>query len=213
MKTQYTFLAVFLFSFFASSAQEIETPPQNSSILAVDLLGFSSPMLNRNFFGFSMDGKYYVKQKWGTGINFAASSKKVSTDFSVGAYEPDVTYFSLGWLNQYDFVQRDDVRLGINLNNGLAIVNLRDRSETEIVYDEFGSTEVPVSKARNFFYVIEPGITASFRVLKNNNFPDVYVTTQAKYRKAFGNPEFATSKDFTGYFIGFGVSFIGLMEY
>jgi hypothetical protein len=80
------------------------------------------------------------------------------------------------------------------------------------VYDEFGSTEVPVSKARNLFYTIEPGVTASFRVLKNNNFSDVYVTTQAKYRKVFGNPEFAKTQDFNGYFIGFGVSFIGLMD-
>jgi hypothetical protein len=212
MKTKYFFLVVFLFSFFASFAQDIEAPPKKPDIFAVDLLGFSSPILNRNFFGFSMDVKYYVKQKWGTGINFAATSKKVSTDYAVGAYEPDVTYFSFGWLNQYDFVQRDDVRLGVTLNNGLAIVNLRDRSETEIVYDEFGSTEVPVSKARNFFYTIEPGVTASFRVLKNNNFSDVYVTTQAKYRKVFGNPEFAKTQDFNGYFIGFGVSFIGLMD-
>lgn len=212
MKTTFLIVLCFLVSCVEVFAQDTKSSIEKPHQFQVDLSGFSSPILNRNFVGFAMDVKYYVKPKWSTGLHFSATSKKITTDFSIGASEPDITYFSFGWVNQLDLIQQPDIRVGINLNNGLAIVNLRDRSETEIIYDGFGATEVPVSKARNFFYVVEPGISASFRVFKHLDFADVFVTTQAKYRKAFGNPEFATSDGFSGHYLGVGLSLVGLFE-
>ena len=209
MKPHYFITALFFLCFFSASAQENDTLFHQKKEIAFDLLAFHSPILNRNFFGFSMDAKYYVKPKWGTGFNFAAATKWISTDFSLGAAEPDVSFLTIGWLNQYDLIQSERVRVGINLNNGLAIIRLRDRSETEVYWDEFGYTEVPVSRASNTLYIIEPGITASFRLFSPKNFTGVFLTTQAKYRQAIGNTKFGRTADYTNYFVGVGVSFIG----
>jgi hypothetical protein len=212
MKPHYFFFSILFFSFFSVNAQQNQQSFSSDKDLAIDLMVFHSPILNRNFVGFAADVKYYVEPNWGTGFSFSIANKKISTDFGVGAAEPDVSYIGIGWLNQWDVVQSESARVGFNLNNGLAIVNLRDLSETEVVWDEFGPSEVPVSRARSFFYVVEPGITASFRLVKTKNTPNIFLTTQAKYRKAFGNPEFGKSQDFSGYFVGVGVSFIGLFD-
>lgn len=212
MKPKFLFLSLVFLSFFSVSAQQNDSSDPLPEQLAVDLMFSHSPILNRNFFGFAADGKYYVEQKWGTGFSFAISSKKVSSDYSFDVGEPDVSYISIGWLNQLDVVQEESVRVGFNLNNGVAIVNLRDRSETETVLGEFGPDEVPVSKATNVFYIIEPGITLSFRLIKTKNTPDVFLTTQAKYRKAFGSADFGKTQDFSNYFIGVGISFIGMFD-
>ena len=209
MKPYYFITALFFLCFFSTTAQQNSSSSIPKNQVAVDLLTFHSPILNRNFFGFSMDAKYYVEPKWGTGFSFSASNKRISTDFSLGAADPDVSYLSIGWLNQYDLIQSERVRVGINLNNGLAIVRLRDRSETEVYWDEFGYNEIPVSRGSNTLYIIEPGITASFRMFTPKNFGDVFFTTQAKYRQAIGNTKFGKTDDYTNYYIGVGVSFIG----
>jgi hypothetical protein len=212
MKPNYLITALFFLCFFSASAQENNTINSQKKEIAFDLLAFHSPILNRNFFGFSMDAKYYVAPKWGTGFNFAAATKRISTDFSLGAAEPDVSFLTIGWLNQYDLIQSERVRVGINLNNGLAIVRLRDRSEVDIFWDEFGYTEVPVSRGTTALYIIEPGITASFRMFSPKDFADIFLTTQAKYRQAIGNPKFGQTDDYTNYFLGVGVSFIGPLD-
>lgn len=212
MKPHYLFLSIIFLSFFSVSAQQNNLSDPQPEQLAIDLLASHSPILNRNFFGFSADGKYYVEQKWGTGFSFAVASKKVTSDYSFDVGEPDVSYISIGWLNQLDVIQDESVRVGFNLNNGVAIVNLRDRSETETVWSEFGPGEVPVSKATNVFYIIEPGITMSFRLIKTKSTPDIFLTTQAKYRKAFGSAEFGKTEDFSNYFIGVGISLIGMFD-
>jgi hypothetical protein len=209
MKTNYfLFLISFLFSLSALSQQN-NNSKRNDNI-AVDLLMFQSPVINRNFYGFSADFKYYLKDKWGTGLNFAIANKRINLDYSYDLVEPDITYLSVGWLNQYDIVQNEKVRVGVNLNNGIAFFNLRDRTQTELVWDEFeGHTEVPIVQARNVFYVIEPGITASFLLFTPKNFSPIYLTTQAKYRQAIGNPKFAQANDYSNYFLGVGISIIG----
>lgn len=212
MKPHYLFLSLILLAVFPVAAQEDEPSDSIPKELAIDLLVSHSPILNRNFFGFSADGKYYVEQKWGTGVSFAIASKKITSDYSYDVGEPDVSYISVGWLNQFDIIQQESFRVGLNLNNGVAIVNLRDRSETETVWNEFGPDEVPVSKATNVFYIVEPGITMSFRLVKTKSTPDVFLTSQAKYRKAFGSADFGKTQDFSNYFIGVGVSFIGMFD-
>lgn len=209
MKPLYFVTTLFILCFFSATAQQKSNVSDSKNQVAIDLLTFHSPILNRNFFGFSMDAKYYVEPKWGTGFSFSAATKRISTDFALGAADPDVSYFSFGWLNQYDLIQSERVRVGINLNNGLAIVRLRDRSETEVYWDEFGYNEIPVSRGSNTLYIIEPGITASFRMFTPKNFGAIFFTTQAKYRQAIGNTKFGKTDDFTNYFLGVGVSFIG----
>ncbi len=212
MKPLYLFLTVLFFSLSTASAQQ--NPPSNTmdNDLAVDLMVFHSPILNRNFVGFAADVKYYVEPNWGTGFSFGVANKKISTDFDLGALEPDVSFVSIGWLNQWDVVKSESTRVGFNLNNGVAFINLRDRSETEVFWDEFGYSEVPVSRERSLLYIVEPGLTASFRLVKTKNTPGIFLTTQAKYRKALGNPDFGKAQDFSGFFIGVGVSFIGVFD-
>jgi len=124
MKPQYLFLSIVFLSFFTVSGQQNVQSQSSTNELSIDLLVFHSPILNRNFFGFAADAKYYVAPNWGTGFSFAIASKRISTDFSFGALDPDVLYVGIGWLNQWDVLKSESVRVGFNLNNGLAIVAL-----------------------------------------------------------------------------------------
>ncbi|AIL44273.1 hypothetical protein BD94_0498 [Elizabethkingia anophelis NUHP1] len=42
-----------------------------------------------------------------------------------------VDFYEIGWVNQYDIIQKDKIRLGVSLNNGVVISRLGDNAEKE----------------------------------------------------------------------------------
>lgn len=206
-------LLLFLFSSSYLFAQDSENPVYEEvpDEIALDFSLFYTPVLSRDFFGFSMDIKYYPQQKWATGLSFSAASRKIDESFSYAVSNPGISYFEVGWINQFDIIQKKNFRVGLQFTNGLALVSLRDHDIVEETWDEFGMTESTKRVATNSLYILQPGIETSIKVFDNNRFPDVYVTAEAKYRKAFGGTKFGKPGDFTNYYVGIGISLIGFV--
>ncbi len=180
-----------------------------------ELGGAFGPVLSYNFFGLSVDVKYYPKSRFATGINFSWLGKNISETFSYDVKKPYLNYSVIGLINQYDLFQKERIRLNLNVNNGLAISQLADNDikEPYSYWTEWGliHSESPKKVASSYHYILEPGLDLSIRIFSKNSLPDIYLTSKAKYRFVFGDSKFGETGQFSNYYFGFGVSFIGLM--
>ena len=212
MKSRILLFVLFSASFlFAQEEEMLETQVLPNEIV-FDFSGFYSPILNTNFIGFSMDIRYYIRENWASGINVSYASRKTNTDFRYDVLSPAVQYSEISWLNQFDLLKKEKFRIGLQLSNGLAMATLVDRDIVEEFWDEYGVTESAKRIQTSYFYILQPGIEASVRVYDNRRFPDVYLTAEAKYRKAMGTPKFAATSDFESYYVGVGISLVGFLE-
>jgi hypothetical protein len=211
MKSRILLFALFCSFFLFAQEGEIEEIQFLPNEFAFDFSGFYSPILSTNFIGFSLDIKYNVRENWSTGINVSYASRKMKTDFQFEVLNPGVQYNEISWLNQFDLLKKEKFRIGLQLSNGLAMASLVDRDIVEEFWDEYGVTESAKRIETSYFYVLQPGIETSVRVYDNDGFPDIYITTEAKYRKAMGTPKFATTSDFESYYVGIGISLIGFL--
>lgn len=193
------------------NAQVSDTIKQKNEI-SFDFTGFTTPLLTKTFFGGSIDIKYYPTRKWATGLDFSGAQKIINNTYNYAMGTPIINYYEIGWVNQYDFIQKDKLRLGATLNNGIAISVLGDNDDRVRRYGKYRTVYVPRKIATNNLYIIEPGLSACYRLYSNKHYPDYYLTTQAKYRFAFGGTKYANLSDFSGSYIGLGISIIGFMQ-
>ncbi len=96
-----------------------------------ELGGAFAPVLSYNFFGVSVDVKYYPKPRFATGINVSWLGKNISETFSYDIEKPYLNYTVIGWINQYDLFQKERIRVNLNINNGLAVSQLADNDVKE----------------------------------------------------------------------------------
>jgi hypothetical protein len=80
---------------------------------SMDLCAFYTPILSNDFFGCNFDFKYYPRKKIATGLNASITQKKISDTFSYSIGKPFIEYYEFGWINQYDFLQSDRIRIGV----------------------------------------------------------------------------------------------------
>lgn len=212
MKSRILLFVLFSCSFLIAQEEEMIEKQVLPNEIAFDFSGFYSPILSTNFIGFSMDIRYYIRENWASGINISYASRKTNTDFRYDVLSPAVQYSEISWLNQFDLLKKEKFRIGLQLSNGLAMATLVDRDIVEEFWDEYGVTESAKRIQTNYFYILQPGIEASVRVYDNRRFPDVYLTAEAKYRKAMGTPKFAATSDFESYYVGVGISLVGFLE-
>lgn len=213
MKTIYPFLFLVLCSLTHSYGQTDTTAVvKKPTEMTVDLLGIYSPILSKDFYGFNFDLKWYVQEKWATGFSLSFAGKQIDEDFGYVVGRPLVNHLELGWVNQYDIVKNEKFRFGVDLTNGVLIARLFDKDVREEMWTEFGPQEVPKRIRTNTFYMFEPGINASVRLFKYERFPDIYLTTKAKYRVAVGSARFGNTDDFTNYYFGVGISLMGFKD-
>jgi len=101
------------------------------------------------------------------------------------------------------------VRIAVNLNNGISIARLGDGAIKEKRRTRFGYTYISKEVATNYYYLLEPGVDFSFKLFSFNHIPDIWVTAKTKYRFLFGDSKYATTKQFSDYLFGIGISLIG----
>lgn len=180
-----------------------------------ELGGAFAPVLSYNLFGVSVDIKYYPKSRFATGINVSWLGKNISETFSYDIEKPYLNYTVIGWINQYDLFQKERIRVNLNINNGLAISQLADNDvkETYSYWTEWGLIhgESPKKIAESYYYILEPGFDISIRVFSQNSYPDIYLTSKTKYRFVFGESKFGETGQFSNYYFGLGVSFVGFI--
>jgi len=211
MKQFILFSAIVFFGALSVKAQESDSNTERHEV-SFDFTGFTSPLLTKVFFGGNMNTKYYPTKKWATGVDFSFAQKKIENTFNYPMGTPIINYYEIGWINQYDFVQTDKFRLGATLNNGIAISCLGDNDDRVPKNRRYGTVYVPRGIATDNLYIIEPGFAATYCVYSEKHEPDIYLTTVAKYRFAFGGAKYGDVSDFNGSYIGVGISLIGFMQ-
>jgi hypothetical protein len=195
-----------------SFGQSEKLPGKPSHEVSADLGAFYTPLLSRNVYGFNFDMKYYPVKRWATGLTASIATKKTDNSYQYTIGKPIISYDEFGWINQYDLVHKDQFRLNVNLNNGMAIAKLGDNADKVLQWTRYGNVEVPKKIATNYFYLLQPGLDISFRVYNHRHDPDIYLTAKAKYRYVFGDSKYGQLSDFSNYYVGFGISLIGFAD-
>lgn len=178
---------------------------------SIDIVAFYSPLLSKKLFGGSIDFKYYPFKKIGTGLSFSMTEKKVDETYSFSIQQPVLDYYEFGWINQYDIIESNNINIGLNLNNGIVCSRLADNAEKEKYWTKYGYSYRAKEVVTNYFYLLQPGVNISIKLISNKHSPDFYLTTKAKYRFVLGNSKYSTVSDFSNYYFALGLSVIGFM--
>jgi len=213
MKTKLTLLTSLLMAAtFAFGQTNDSLQGKTKHEASLDLCTFYTPVLSNDLFGFNIDFKYYPAKKFATGFNTSMTQKKIGETFSYSIGQSLIDYYEFGWINQYDFLQSDRIRMGLNLNNGVAISRLGD-NEIKVKYrTKYGYQYRAKEVATNYYYLLEPGLDISIRLFSNNHYPDFYLTTKAKYRFVFGDSKYGSMNQFSNYYFAIGLSIIGFTD-
>jgi len=179
---------------------------------SADFCAFYTPIISNDFFGFNFDFKYYPIKKFATGFNASMTQKKINNTFSYSIGQSLIDYYEFGWINQYDFMQFDRIRMGLNLNNGIAISRLCDNEIKEKYFSKYGYQYRAKAVATNYYYLLEPGLDISIRFFSNKHYPDFYLITKAKYRFVFGDSKYGSINQFSNCYFGLGLSIIGFTD-
>ncbi|MGI8952230.1 MAG: hypothetical protein ACR2FN_11685 [Chitinophagaceae bacterium] len=190
---------------FAQSSDTLKT--KVSKDVGIDLYAVQTPLLSKKFYGVNWNIKYFPTERIGTGVYITFSQKKIGDTFTYSIGKPIIYYYEIGWINQYNFLQTDRMRVNINLINGLSVSRLGDNAIKEKRY-KYRPKEV----ATNYFYLLEPGAGFSFKLISNNQDADLWLTAETNYRFVFGSSKYATTKQFSGYLFGIGISIIGFTD-
>ena len=218
MKISKTIALVFIMRFaslacFAQRNSDTDSLNIKKHEMSVDFGAFYSPIISRDFYGINFEAKYFLSEKFETGLCYSLAGKKISDKFSYSIGTTIIDYYEYGWINQYEFVKKEKIRIGLSLNNGLLISRLGDNDEKERYWTKTGGGYMAKAIAYNYLYIIEPGIDISFRVYSNKNDPYVFITTKSKYRFAIGETKFGQTDNYTNYYIGLGVTVNGIVDF
>jgi len=204
-------LVIIVFIITVSSKAQVADSVKVNHEMAFDFVGMQTPLLTKNFFGISIDLKSYVCPKWSTGLDFSYSQKIINNKFQYTMGTPIVQYYEIGWVNQFDFVQTNKLRIAASLTTGIAISCLADNDDKLERHGKYGNVYVPRGIATDNLFIIEPGFETYYKIYNGNHYSDIYITTKAKYRFASGGPKYGDINDFNGSYIGIGLSVIGLI--
>lgn len=178
---------------------------------SIDIVAFYSPILSKKLFGGSVDFKYYPFKKIATGLSFSMTEKKVNETYSFSIQQPVLDYYEFGWINQYDIIESNKIIIALNLNNGIVCSRLADNAEKEKYWTKYGYSYRAKEVATNYFYLLQPGVNVSIKLISNKHSPDFYLTTKAKYRFVLGDSKYGSASDFSNCYFAIGLSVIGFM--
>ncbi|MEC4050067.1 hypothetical protein OX284_011550 [Flavobacterium sp. SUN046] len=204
-------LVLFLSVSYGQTNNNLNQKPKHEA--SIDFATFYTSILNKDLYGYNIDVKYYPFKNLATGFSFSIAQKKIDDTFSFSIGQPIVNYYEIGWVNQYDILQNEKIRIGLNLNNGIVISRLGDNDDKDRYWTKYGYQYRSKEIATNYFYLLEPGIDASFRLFSNKHYPDIYLTTKAKYRFVFGDSKYGQLNDFSNGYFGIGISIIGFTDH
>jgi hypothetical protein len=191
---------------YAAIAEEVRTIRRE---LSFDFFALNSNILNHKMWGGGIEIKAYLQRKWATGFTLSGSGKSTSDSFGFPIRKPVFHYYEAGWINQFDLIQQKNFRLGINLTNGLAITDLRDKAEKEKVRTRYGYRDAPKKISASYYYLLQPGLDLSYKIISNRHYPDFFFTGKMRYSAGFGKTNFGDHQNFSATWFAVGLSLIG----
>jgi len=178
----------------------------------LDVCSFYTPLISTDTYGLNVDFKFYPVKSLATGFCASIANRKIGTAFQYTIGQPIVYYYEFGWINQYDVLQKDRLRIGLNINNGISYSELGDNDVKVKYWTRYGAGEKAKIISTNYFYLLEPGLDINVRLFSHKHDPDFYLTLKTKYRFVFGDIKYGQRSDFTNFYFGLGISAIGFFD-
>lgn len=196
---------------YSDSVMNLAQPQSHQSYIkewASGLYGNTFRTLRKVFFGFGMESKYYWNEKWCTGYSLTSAARTTTDNFGLTVGKPLLVNVDIGWTNQYELIQTNNFWVGLNLTNGLSIMDLSDGSVLVRKRYRYGYRYVASQVAANYNYLLSPGVDFRFRLFSSRNNDNTFLSVKAGYNFRFGNAEFGKLKDLSGYFFSIGLTSI-----
>lgn len=184
----------------------------NEKYLSVDIGYIHTQLLNKNFNGGNFDFKFYVLPNFSTGLSTNILGTNTTDTFGFSVKRPQLNFISIGWINQFDFYNKNRFRFSASLNNALGITTLTDKETYSMVWVNNHYQKQYKQVASNYHYLFEPGIEAGFLLSNSQSDTKVYLTTKARYRSASNKINFGDPNSISHWYFGIGINFIGLAE-
>lgn len=204
-RTLLLLICLFAITTFTSAQSGDSLKTKAPKEIAVEINAAQTSLLSKKFYGINWNIKYFPAKRFGTGIYLIFFRRKINDTFSYRIQRPIIDYYEIGWINQYNFLQTNRVRMNISLINGVAQSRLGDNAIKERIHKN-----MPKEIASNYFYLLEPGAGISIRFASDKHDADFWLTSTASYHFVFGRTKYSTSKEFSNYLFGIGISIIGL---
>ena len=192
---------------------------QSDKQLAVFAGASYQPILIENQIGASLNARYYIQEKLSAGVDFMYTSEKYSQGFGFDTDRTLMYNLNINSLLQYDVVKNEKFSAGIYVLSGISIVTLRNMNDTktEEVQTEVDGVwytyevEVPRRLDRTTYFIITPGIDASYKLatLDSEFNTNLYLTARLGYQKALGKNAFSKPENFTDAVFSLGVTIKG----
>lgn len=195
------------------SAQEEQPPAKIILHDGTAYLGtFYTPMLGEQFIGPAFSVKGYLAQRYAVGFSMSYAYRKTNNNFEKPAGSPVLDYFEWGIEQQYDFIRRSRLRMGVSLNNGLGMVQLSDWDSVVKYITVRGVRDRALPISTNYFYQVQPGLDVSVRCTSAEKPVALYITGKVKYNIMIGYPRFGATSDFCKTYFGLGLMVAGVMK-
>ncbi len=177
--------------------------------IAFDFFTTVTKLVDQRLWGGGLSFKYYPSKKFATGLYLGFSGKSIKDTFGFSVLKPVINNMEIGWLNQYDIVLNQKFRTALVIINGFSYAELRDRAIKERVRTRHGYQYVSKKIATNYYYLLQPALDVSVKLLGKRHNPDLYVTMRTGYRSVFGSNRFGSKEQFGGFLFAAGISLIG----
>lgn len=176
---------------------------------------FTTPIDGQSSNGIDVDLLYFPNTKWGTGLEMEIGfTQPIQKGYGYLVGQPETQFLAISWGNRYDFYQTKNFRLGANLNTGLGMIGLYDKSQL-VTYettttDSYGNTTKSSRQgakpiAKNRLFMIEPGLNASLKLFPKGN---LYLNSKLQYRLTSGSAKFGDATNFSGVYFGLGLTYL-----
>lgn len=176
------------------------------------IFALNTKLAGNHLWGGGLEMKVYLKSKWSTGIFLGIAGRGITDTFTFSIARPVVSYVETGWVNQYDIIQKDRLRIGLQLATNFGFAELRDKAQKVRERTRYGYRDLPKKVAVNPYYIAAPGLDISLKVKSISNAPDIFITANSKYRLAIGNWHFGPKDAFLGPLFSIGISLIGYSD-
>ena len=215
MKHTILFVSAILFFCFSASAHihhhcDCHKCDTNGVKGEGDLGFYYTPLISQPSLGAAIDVKFLVAPKLFSGLSLAASGTNIGNTFNYTIGSPRINYYEIGWLNTYDVYSKKNLLVNAELNNAFAGASLADNDQKEEYYSRYGKSYRAKVIARNYYYVLEPGIAAALKLGEDKCKQDYYLIAKARYRFAFGDSRFASAQGFSGMSLSIGIAIRGI---
>ena len=211
MKVFFTFV-IMCFSFFLKGQDTFSTDSslyndpksaRHSGVGAIDVCFINFPMMKHNYNGINLDVKG-GSGKWLVGFTFGYVEGDVTKDLSYYYSKPVLNHYEFGVVGMYKLVRTQSAMISGSLSMGVLVNTFGD----DATRDE--QTNELLDKVTVTTFYTAPGLDFSFRLFPSVSTPQIFFTSKIRYLLPAGYPKYGAPSDFTGYYLGVGITIIGV---